>query len=83
MNAKPVGKAKNELFEQFGIDCRPMSGFGLNALRISLPVYITKVDIDYLVEESRKKNTVEQLWKTMVGKFLNIEVNKVFCNLEK
>ncbi|MDW3192098.1 MAG: aminotransferase class V-fold PLP-dependent enzyme [Cytophagales bacterium] len=47
---KSVGEAKNELFEQFGIDCRPMSGFGLNALRISMPVYITKADIDYLVE---------------------------------
>lgn len=50
MVGKSVVKAKNELFEQFGIDCRPMSGFGLNALRISLPVYITKGDIDYLVE---------------------------------
>lgn len=47
---KSVGTVKNELFDQFGIDCRPMSSFGLNALRISLPVYMTKADVDYLVE---------------------------------
>ncbi len=47
---KSVGMAKNELSDRFGIDCRPMSGFGLNALRISLPVYVTKADIDYLIE---------------------------------
>lgn len=47
---KSVGSAKNALFDRFGIDCRPMSGFGLNALRISLPIYVTKADIDYLVE---------------------------------
>ena len=27
-----------------------MARFGLNALRISLAIYITKADIDYLVE---------------------------------
>lgn len=46
---KSVSSVKQDLFDQYGIDCRPMSGFGLNALRISLPVYITKKDIDYLV----------------------------------
>lgn len=47
---KNVNSVKQKLFEKHGIDCRPMSGFGLNALRISLPIYITKKDIDGLVE---------------------------------
>ncbi len=47
--SKNVNDVKSQLFDQYGIDCRPMSGFGLNALRISLPVYITKQDIDGLV----------------------------------
>ena len=47
---KEVNEMKNQLFEQFGIDTRPMSNFGLNALRISLSIYITKNDIDYLVD---------------------------------
>ncbi len=46
---KDVLKVKKELFEQFGIDCRPMTGFNLNALRFSFAIYITKKDIDYLV----------------------------------
>lgn len=50
VEGKSVGMVKNELFDRFGIDCRPMSGFGLNALRISLPIYVTKADIDFLVE---------------------------------
>ncbi|MEM6316195.1 MAG: aminotransferase class V-fold PLP-dependent enzyme [Bacteroidota bacterium] len=47
---KKVQKVKKQLFKKYGIDCRPMSTFGLNALRISLSIYTTKVDIDYLVE---------------------------------
>ena len=47
---KKVDEVKAKLFDQFSIDCRPMSNFGLNALRISMSVYITKKDIDYLVE---------------------------------
>ncbi len=47
---KNVNSVKQKLFEKHGIDCRPMSGFGLNALRISLAFYITKKDIDGLVE---------------------------------
>lgn len=47
---KNVNSVKQKLFEKHGIDCRPMSGFGLNALRISLAIYITKKDIDGLVE---------------------------------
>ncbi len=47
---KDVLEMKNKLFETSGIDTRPMSDFELNALRISLAVYITKKDIDFLVE---------------------------------
>ena len=46
---KDVITVKEQLFEQYHIDCRPMSTFDLNALRISLAIYITKSDIDYLV----------------------------------
>lgn len=46
---KPVSEVKNELFNEFGIDTRPMSSFGLNGVRISFAIYITKKDIDYLV----------------------------------
>ncbi|NQZ76372.1 MAG: aminotransferase class V-fold PLP-dependent enzyme [Ekhidna sp.] len=46
---KKVGEVKQQLYEEFGIDCRPMSKFGLNGLRISMSIYITKSDIDYLV----------------------------------
>jgi selenocysteine lyase/cysteine desulfurase len=46
---KNVGDVKKQLFETHGIDCRPMSGFGLNALRLSFAIYITKKDIDGLV----------------------------------
>jgi selenocysteine lyase/cysteine desulfurase len=47
---KDVNKVKEQLMDDYGIDCRPMSKFGLNALRISLSIYITKKDIDYLVD---------------------------------
>ena len=47
---KNVRTVKKELFEKHGIDCRPMSGFGLNAVRLSFAIYITKKDIDGLVE---------------------------------
>jgi len=50
ITGREVGEIKNLLSEQFTIDCRPMTTFGLNALRISLAIYITKADIDYLVE---------------------------------
>ncbi len=45
-----VSEVKKQLFDEYVIDCRPMRGFNLNALRISLSIYITKKDIDYLVE---------------------------------
>jgi len=47
---KNVKTVKKKLFENYGIDCRPMSSFGLNALRFSFAIYITKKDIDGLVE---------------------------------
>ena len=47
---KNVKNVKKQLFEKHGIDCRPMSSFGLNALRFSFAIYITKKDIDGLVE---------------------------------
>lgn len=47
---RDVNEAKDYLLENYHIDCRPMRPFGLNALRISLAVYITKADVDYLVE---------------------------------
>ena len=50
MLGKNVKTVKKQLFENYGIDCRPMSSFGLNALRFSFAIYITKKDIDGLVE---------------------------------
>lgn len=46
---KNVRDVKNQLFDGYGIDCRPMTSFDLNALRLSFAIYITKADIDYLV----------------------------------
>jgi len=45
-----VQAIKERLSDEFNIDCRPMSTFGLNALRISLSIYMTKADIDYLTD---------------------------------
>ncbi len=50
LKGKNVNDVKEKLFEDFGIDTRPMSVFGLNGLRISLAIYITKQDIDYLTD---------------------------------
>jgi isopenicillin-N epimerase len=47
---KDVRDVKQQLFDDYGIDTRPMSSFGLNALRISFAIYITKQDIDYLID---------------------------------
>jgi selenocysteine lyase/cysteine desulfurase len=51
---KDVTEMKDKLFETAGIDTRPMSNFGLNALRVSLAIYNTKKDIDLLVENISK-----------------------------
>ena len=50
VRGKKVGDVKKALFDQYKIDCRPMSSHTLNGVRISLSVFITKADIDYLVK---------------------------------
>jgi selenocysteine lyase/cysteine desulfurase len=44
-----VIRVERTLAEEYNINVRPMSSFGLNGLRISLSVFNTKEDIDYLV----------------------------------
>lgn len=46
---KEVGDVKKQLMDSYGIDTRPMSTFGLNGVRISFAIYITKKEIDRLV----------------------------------
>jgi selenocysteine lyase/cysteine desulfurase len=46
---KAVKDVKQALFDNHNIDCRPMRSHSLNALRISLNIFNTKADIDYLV----------------------------------
>ncbi|GAB5472153.1 MAG: hypothetical protein Mars2KO_02520 [Maribacter sp.] len=46
---KEVKEVKKRLFDEYGIDCRPMSTFGLNAVRLSFAIFITKKQIDVLV----------------------------------
>ena len=50
IKGKEVEDVKERLFEEYGIDCRPMTKFGLNAVRLSFAIYITKKDIDILVQ---------------------------------
>jgi cysteine desulfurase/selenocysteine lyase len=47
---KNVEEVKNTLFDKYGIDSRPMSKFRLNAVRLSFAIFITKKDIDMLVD---------------------------------
>ena len=49
-----VQDVKKQLSETYGIDTRPMSTFGLNGVRISFAIFITKKDIDYLVQALEK-----------------------------
>ena len=53
-NVEVVGKkstaVKTALFEKYMIDCRPIGGFDINGVRISLSVFTTKADVDYLVD---------------------------------
>ncbi len=49
IKGKDVQVVKEELFNDFGIDSRPMSKFGLNAVRLSFAIFIRKEDIDHLV----------------------------------
>lgn len=46
---KDVQEVKNQLFDDYGIDSRPMSKFDLNAVRLSFAIFITKKQIDVLV----------------------------------
>jgi selenocysteine lyase/cysteine desulfurase len=52
-NVEIIGKkatdVKQRLFDEYMIDCRPIGGFGINGVRISLSVFTTKSDIDYLL----------------------------------
>jgi len=50
VKGKKVGDVKNALFKNHKIDCRPISSHNINGVRISLSVFITKTDIDYLVD---------------------------------
>jgi selenocysteine lyase/cysteine desulfurase len=54
VNGKDVNAVKQQLWDNYGIDCRPMSSKGLNALRLSFAIYITKKDIDYLITALRE-----------------------------
>jgi selenocysteine lyase/cysteine desulfurase len=47
---RKVGEVKTQLFNSHNIDCRPINSHGINGLRISLSVFNTKKDIDYLLE---------------------------------
>jgi selenocysteine lyase/cysteine desulfurase len=47
---KQVGDVRNALRDDHGIDCRPMSGHGINGVRLSLAIYCTKADVDKLVQ---------------------------------
>ena len=49
IKGKNVKEVKEKLWENYGIDCRPMSSHNLNAIRLSFAIYITKNDIDYLI----------------------------------
>ena len=51
---KDVKEVKKMLAEQYQIDCRPMSSHDLNGLRISLAIFTTKADVDYLVGALRE-----------------------------
>ena len=44
-----VTQVERTLAAEYNINVRPMSNFGLNGLRISLSVFNTKEDVDYLV----------------------------------
>lgn len=47
---KNVVSVQKELIDYYGIDTRPMSAYELNGVRISFAIFITKKDIDYLVD---------------------------------
>ncbi|MGH1437115.1 MAG: aminotransferase class V-fold PLP-dependent enzyme [Lewinella sp.] len=48
-----VDEFMQDLTDRYQIDCRPMMSHSLNGLRISLAIFNTKADIDYLVKALR------------------------------
>ncbi len=51
---KKVGDVKKALFDNYMIDCRPIGSHGINGVRISLSVFTTKADVDYLIDALKK-----------------------------
>lgn len=47
-------QVKAKLAEEYQIDCRPMRSHDLNGLRISLAIFTTKADVDYLLAALRE-----------------------------
>ena len=47
---KDVSDVKQQLTDNYGMDTRPMSNFGLNGVRISTAIYMTKKDVDDIVK---------------------------------
>jgi len=47
-------QVKAKLTEDYQIDCRPMRSHDLNGLRISLAIFTTKADVDYLLAALRE-----------------------------
>jgi selenocysteine lyase/cysteine desulfurase len=47
---KDVKEVEKILMKKYRINCRPMFMMGLNGVRLSLSIYNTKKDIDYLVQ---------------------------------
>ena len=50
INGKRVRNVRSTLRDEYNIDVRPMGSYSLNAIRVSLAIFNTKADIDYLVE---------------------------------
>lgn len=45
---------KAKLAEEYQVDCRPMRSHDINGLRISLAIFTTKADVDYLLAALRE-----------------------------
>ncbi|HCC71746.1 MAG TPA: aminotransferase [Bacteroidales bacterium] len=54
VKGRVVTEARDYLLSNYNIDCRPMYSHDLNALRISLSVFNTREDIDYLIVALRE-----------------------------
>ena len=51
---KNVRDVRNQLRDEYHIDVRPMSTYDLNGIRISFAIFITKKEIDYLIDALEK-----------------------------